>query len=143
MSSENTSKSLPFIEILAILLFVVGIIFIFVSSRGKQDQEREVFNALRFQNVSELADVLWKLSLNSTDYTNFIASYPKDVSCPQSTLLVTDLASFLVPEYFDVLPQDPSGNPYQVSFDDNGYVTVCTIFGEEEDGSQKTISITR
>lgn len=143
MSSETTKKSIPFIEILAVLLFVVGIIFIFVSSRGKEDQEREVRNAVRFQNVSEIADALWRVSLNSAEYTTFISTYPKDVSCENSALTANELSLFLVPDYFEVLPQDPNDQSYKISFDENNYITVCSPWGEGTSGEAKLISITR
>lgn len=143
MSSETTKKSIPFVEILAILLFVVGIIFIFVSGSGKEDKEREVRNALRFQNVSEIANALWKTSLTSTEYSTFLLDYPKNILCPDSVLTVNDFSSLLVPGYFETLPQDPNGQPYKVSFDENNYITVCSPWGEGENGEGKIISITR
>jgi len=143
MSSETTKNSIPFVEILAIMLFVVGIIFIFVSGSGKEDKEREVRNALRFQNVSEIANTLWKISLTSTEYSNLLINYPKNVLCPDSMLTVNDFTPLLVPQYFETIPQDPNGQPYKVSFDENNYITVCSPWGEEENGEVKVISITR
>lgn len=140
---SNNKHSLGFIEMLAILLFILGIIFIFVSGKGKEKQEREIENAIRYQDISAVADSLWKLSIHSTEYTAIIKTLPRDVACFDSFVTVQDFASLLVPSYFEILPQDPSGKMYQVSFDEYDYVTVCSPWGEDQEGNQKLISITR
>lgn len=144
MSSENTKSSLGFIEILAILLFIVGIVFIFVSGQGKSDQERETQNALRFQHVSEIADSLWRLSISSTEYDSIVSSYTADIACSESLLTTKDFESLLVPDYFEIIPQDPSGEAYKISFSgEEKRITVCSPWGEEENGGNRLISVTR
>ncbi len=144
MSSENTKSSLGFVEILAILLFIVGVVFIFISGNGKEDQERETRNALRFQHVSEIADNLWKLSISSTEYSTLISLYETDIACSESSLTVRDFETLLVPDYFETIPVDPNGQDYKVSFSgQEKRITVCSPWGEETDGTNRLISITR
>lgn len=143
MSTETSSSKVSFIEILAILIFIVGIVFIFVSKDGNTDKERELRNAVRFQDISLLADSLWKLSISSTEYTARLAMYPKDIPCSESDISVQDFADLLIPTYFETLPLDPAGESYRVAFDTSGYMSVCSLWGEEEDGTLRVISITR
>lgn len=143
--SEETSKSkLTFIEIAAILLFAVGIVMIFISRSGVPERDREFRNAVRYQNVSEIADAMWRLSLNSPDFVAYIRSQTADdVTCSQNSSSVQSLSSFLVPEYFEELPKDPVEENYRFTVDTKNRITVCTAFAENEDGGTRTISITR
>jgi hypothetical protein len=144
MSSENTKSTIGFIEILAILLVVVGIVFIFVSGKGKEDQEREVRNAIRFQDVSQIADALWKVSISSTEYASLVSEYPIDMVCEQSIITTDNFSTLLVPEYFETIPQDPAGHSYKISLKgEEKRITVCSPWGEEADGQNRLISITR
>lgn len=144
MSSENTKNSVGFIEILAIALVAVGIVFIFVSRQGKDDQEREVRNAVRFQDVSQIADALWRVSISSTEYASIVSEYPIDISCEQSIITTDNFSNVLVPEYFEVLPKDPSGEAYKVALSgEDRRIMVCSPWGEEVDGQNRLISITR
>lgn len=144
MSSENTKNSVGFIEILAILLVLVGVIFIFVSGKGKEDQEREIRNAIRFQDVSQIADALWKVSISSTEYASLVSEYPTDLTCEQSVVTTDNFSNLLVPEYFEVIPEDPTGQPYKVSLHgEDKRIMVCSPWGEEVDGQNRLISITR
>jgi hypothetical protein len=144
MSSENSKHPLGFIEVLAILLFIVAIVFIFTSKRGKSDQERELRNAIRFQDVSQIADTIWRISISSTEYASITAAYPTDISCEESSLTTDTFSSLLSPEYFETIPRDPNGEAYKISFiGEEKRITVCSPWGEEEDGSQKLIFIAR
>lgn len=144
MSSENTKNSVGFIEILAILLVIVGVVFIFVSGKGKEDQEREVRNAVRFQDVSQIADALWKVSISSTEYASLVSEYPIDMDCEQSSVTTENFSNLLIPEYFETIPQDPSGQPYKISlYGEEKRIMVCSPWGEEVDGQNRLISITR
>lgn len=144
MSSEDNKSSIGFIEILAILLVVVGVVFIFVSGKGKEDQDREVRNAVRFQDVSQIADALWKVSISSTEYASLVAEYPIDIECGQSSITTENFSGLLVPEYFEIVPQDPTGQQYKISFaGQEKRITVCSPWGEDIDGQSRSISITR
>ncbi len=143
MSTESSKSSLSFIELFAILVFIVGIVFIFVSKQGNGEREKELRNAVRFQDVSVLADAIWKVSLHSTDYASLVEAIPTDIACESSTVSVDVFSSLLIPNYFETIPQDPSGEPYRFSIDSNKYITVCTTQGEGDGGAPKLISITR
>ncbi len=144
MSSENTKSTLGFTEVLAIALVVVGVIFIFVSGQGKDDQEREVRNAIRFQDVSQIADALWKVSISSTEYASLVSEYPLDVICEQSVITADNFSPLLVPEYFETVPKDPNGQSYKISLNgEERRITVCSPWGEDIDGQDRLISITR
>jgi hypothetical protein len=144
MSEERSKSKLAFIEIAAILLFVVGIIMIFVSRSGVPDRDRELRNAVRYQDVSEIADAMWRLSLSSPDFVASLRSQAVDNSvCSQDSVSIVSLENFLVPEYFEQLPKDPTEESYRFSVDTKSRITVCTSFGENEDGGTRTISITR
>jgi hypothetical protein len=143
MSTESSKSPLSFIELFAILVFIVGIVFIFVSKQGSGEREKELRNAVRFQDVSLLADAIWKVSLSSTDYASLVEAVPTDISCEASSVSVDVFSPLLIPAHFETIPQDPSGEAYRFSLDSNKYITVCTNQGEGEDGALKLISITR
>lgn len=142
MSTESSS-SISFVEIIAIVLCVVVIIFIFISKQGNGEQEKELRNAVRFQDVSEIADALWKVSISSTEYASLVETFPESDTCEESVITPHNFSSLLIPNYFETIPNDPHGEPYHISFDENHYVTVCSPWGEDIDGKTKLISITR
>lgn len=140
--TESKKPIVNILEIAAFVIFVLGIILIFVSRSQIPDRNRELSNALRFQHVSEIADALWQSSLVSTDFERIAQGFDTGVSCRDKTTLIEVFESVLVPQYFETLPQDPGDGSYFVSVDQQGRITVCA-FGEHEDGSSKYISITR
>jgi|GEM_PF-1158590 len=144
MSEESSKSKFNFIEIAAILLFVIGIIMIFVSRNGVPERDRELRNAVRYQDVSELADAMWLLSSNSPDFVAEIRTHVSEyATCNENSKGASTLESFLVPDYFETLPQDPGGEEYRFVVDTKNRITVCTLAGEDENSQSKKISITR
>lgn len=140
--SEEKTQSLSVTEIIALVICVLVIVFIFIARKNVPDREREIANALRFQHVSEIADALWQASLSSTEFERIALVTSWSESCRDSQVFVDDFASVLVPDFFEILPQDPEGGRYQLTIDESGRITVCG-FGQEIDGRVKYISITR
>jgi len=143
MSTENSKKSLSLVEVMAVAIFLIGISIVFVSRSEIKDHDREIRNALRYQDVSSLADAFWKLSIQSTDYSARSIAFVSQNSCSESGYRISEFSDLMVPNYFDVLPQDPKGQEYLFSIDTNGHVTVCSPYGEDSNNQLKTISITR
>lgn len=144
MSEENSTSKLSFIEISAIVLFLIGVVMIFVSRSGAPERDREFRNALRYQHVSELADAMWQLTVSSPEFVSEIrAISAENTTCSEDSLAVSYFSDFLIPEYFDEIPQDPSGAGYHMATKSNARITVCSPFGEDENGDMKNISITR
>lgn len=142
MSSENHTR-LSLLEIISVLIFIVGVVFIFVSKKESNERDREIRNALRYQDISQIADALWKISIQSTEYSSRIETMSREVSCADGLVSIDIMHDLLVPEFFSELPYDPSQNPYLFSVDGNNRITVCTLWGEEENKNTKVFSITR
>lgn len=143
MSEDQKKSNLGFLEIFAVVIFIVALVLIFASQRKVSDRDREIYNALRYQHVSEIADALWRASLQSTEFDRIVSNVSFSESCKDSEVTLNTFESILVPEYFEALPQDPEkGKTYNVFVDGTGRITVCTT-GVSSDGSEKYISITR
>lgn len=143
MSEEQKTSKLGFLEIAAIIIFLVAIVLIFVSQSKVSDRDREIENALRYQHVSELANSLWQASFRSTEFERIVSEQNFGSSCKDELVDVSLFENVLVPEYFEALPQDPAKDKmYHVFVDGEGRITVCAS-GFEVDGSLKYISITR
>lgn len=142
MSEETKSSNISLVEIIALGICVLVVIFIFTARKDVPDRERELANALRFQHVSEIANALWQSSLNSTEFERIVNEISWADSCRDSSVIAENFEAVLVPDYFQTTPRDPKEGSYQVFIDEAGRVTVCA-FGEEVDGSVKYISITR
>lgn len=142
MSEETKSSSVSFIEIVALAICILVVVFIFTARKNVPDREREVANALRFQHVSEIADALWQASLASTEFERIVSETQWSESCQDSSVVATAFEAVLVPDFLELIPVDPAGQAYQLTIDESGRITVCG-FGEEADGALKYISITR
>jgi hypothetical protein len=143
MSEENSKSTLSFIEISAIILFLIGVIMIFVSRSGAPERDRELRNAVRFQDVSEVADAMWQLSIGSPEFVAELRTLSSDEPCSAESNSISRVEDFLVPEYFEALPQDPSEQDYRFVVRNETRITVCSPFGEDENDEVKLISITR
>ena len=73
MSEETKSSNISLVEIIALGICVLVVIFIFTARKDVPDRERELANALRFQHVSEIADALWQASLVSTEFERIVS----------------------------------------------------------------------
>lgn len=143
MFENNQKIKITFVEILAILLFIVAIVFIFNSRTSREDDEKQIRNAVRYQDVTLLADAFWKMSITSTEYSNIISEYEKTDVCNMDSVDVVTFSDVLIPDYLETIPMDPHGESYKVGFNTNDTVTICSPWGEDSENNYKLISITR
>lgn len=145
MSEYNThANTIHRVELIAIIISIIAVVFIFIFRIDTGDQDREVRNAIRYQDISVLADTLWKLSLESPEFTSQARLFSdQKVTCESKEVPVDLFEELLVPEYINSVSKDPSGESYFVGFLSDGRIQVCSLFGEKENGQLEVFSITR
>jgi len=107
------------------MLLVLGLIVLLLGAAvlvGFRDQPAKNRNTERRNEVNSIKDALTQWSLdNSTPLGAFSPALPTSVTCIGTQTTPTacyDLASFLVPQYLNKIPEDPKNTNGQA---DTGY----------------------
>jgi len=141
---QEKKNTIHRVELMAIIIGIIAIIFMFTFQTNTTDKDREIRNAIRYQDLSIIADGLWRLSVESPDFTSQIRLLSEEnTACQSREISVDFFKDFLVPQYLESIPTDPSGGDYYVGFSNGGRIEVCSLFGEKDDGALEVFSITR